>query len=254
MGVALCLALVGCGSGAFDVDASTAEFASQCGGGDVAARATLIKLDWTGGKTSIYPDEQFTGLDLYLFETTDGGTLGDDEEYFKDRVREQVETVFCDSTAPKIAVRQARNVSGYLGSTVYLTQSLSLLGGSEVGEGEFDPCDRDEDNTAVVYGEQLRQLAGVLSFDEWVLIFANVTAHEVGHMLGYGHVNRDEYQPPSRSLFVELMLNGHTINELTRQQRFMEDQTNCPDLSRPTARRIERPILACPSMHADDME
>ena len=255
VGVVLSATLVGCGSGAFDADARHALISTQCAGAEeVVAPATLVTLDWSGGVTPIYPDQLFDGLDLRLFETLEGGPLSDDEDYFKERVRAQGETIFCESPAPKVAVRHAADVRGYLGSTVYLTQSLSLLGGSEVGEGEFDPCDRDDENAAVVFGEQLRQLAGVLRFDEWVLIFANVTAHEVGHMLGYGHIDRDEYEPTGRALFVELMLDGHTISELKRQQRIVSDQTNCPDLPGEPARRIERPILTCPVVPADEME
>jgi hypothetical protein len=114
-----------------------------------------------------------------------------------------------------------------------------------VGEGEFDVCNRQHDNAAVVFGEQIRRLAGILAFDEWIRVVGNVVAHEIGHTLGFGHVLRDEYEPAERALYVELMLDGHTMGELRRPHRFIVEQTNCDSDASLVLRRIERPRIVC---------
>jgi hypothetical protein len=97
-----------------------------------------------------------------------------------------------------------------------------------VGEGEYDVCDQEPDNTALVFGERLRQMVRSAEWDEWVLTFANVCAHEIGHTLGFEHVPRDGSVVADRPLYIELMLDGHTTQELRREQRFLASRTYCP--------------------------
>ena len=167
-------------------------------------------------------------MDLSRFETSEGGTLADDVELFKERVRRQITSIYCAAEAPPIVVRHAADDDGLSGNVIYFTQVLSTLGERQVGEGEYDPCNTQHDNVAVIFGEQVRRLGGVLSFDEWVMVFANITAHEIGHTLGYGHVARADLSGTGRPAFVELMLDGHTLGELCTEQRFTAGQSNCP--------------------------
>ncbi len=191
--------------------------------------AELVTLNWSGGVTPIYPDEHLDAINLALFKTQEGGTLADDAEWFMDRVRDRITHIFDDSTGPSVRVEQATDVSRIGETVVYLTQVHSLRGGSEVGEAEYDPCNRQHDNTAIIFGDELRDRAGMATLDEWVNLFANVAAHEIAHTLGYGHVDRSTQTQAERTLFVELMLSGHTMHELRSEQRLTSDPADCPD-------------------------
>lgn len=203
--------------------------------------ADLVVLDWSAVENPLYPRDTFEPLDLSAFSLSTGGTLADDPEAFKERVRLQVTRIYCDSFGPTVRVvhaRDAERAEDVAGTTVYFTQVLSPMGGSEIGEGDYDPCNVQHDNAAVIFGEQISRLGSSYSFDEWVLLFANVTAHEIGHTLGYAHVGRDEPQEPGRRLYVELMLAGHTLAELRREQRFTVDQSTCSS-ERERSRRLD---------------
>jgi len=184
----------------------------------------VVLLDWTGGTSPIYSNQDLAGLDLSVFKTTKG-TLADDGERFKELVRAQITQIYCDW--PEAAVTTINGEDSQPANTiVHLTQNIQP-GGMDIGEGEYDPCNRQDDNSAIIFGERLRQLGGQYTFDEWVTVFANVCAHEIGHTLGYGHIAREE--SPHNSFFVELMLDRHTMAEMRRAQRFITEQTNCAE-------------------------
>lgn len=243
-------AIGGCGSG-FPLDtASEPLFVAECNGANQPT-SDLVVLEWGGGTTPLYPNVPFEGLALSRFDTADGGTLADREDEFKERVREQVSLILCDSPGPTARVRHADEVESSVATVIYFTQEVSPAAARQVGEGDYDVCNRQHDNAAVIFGDELRDLGGRFLFDEWVNVFANVTAHEIGHTLGFGHVSRDEVGDVGRSLYVELMLDGHTMTELRREHRFLIDQTNCPQ-SGLFGKRVETiPVISC-GVHAPD--
>lgn len=203
----------------------------------------IVVLDWDGGTSPIYPDETFVGVDLSLFETADGGTLADQGEAFKELVRQRIAEIYCDSPADKIIVYNGDDVDPF-DTVVHITHETRPNGSTDIGEGEYDPCNRQTDNAALIFGERLNQLSGAYTFDEWVNVFANVCAHEIGHTLGFGHVVRSELDSSERALFVELMLDRHTMSEMRQPHKFIVEQDNCPaDANR--SRRLAGEILPC---------
>ena len=208
------------------------------GGGDVAesvlsatfgrgSAETLVILDWTGGRSRIYPDAEFDGADLAAFPTMDGRTLADNADVFREAVRSRVSEILHQLPAAAIRVTNGES-DDETATTVHLTQELRPGGGLDIGEGEYDPCDRESDNGAIVFGEAIRRRGGVYSFDEWVNVFANVSAHEIGHTLGFAHVVRGHQSDSHRPFVAELMLDGHTMDEMRQTQRFLSMQDTCP--------------------------
>ncbi len=231
----ICLASVtGCGVVVSTDAAVLRPLASKCSrlaNADLS-NTTLIALEWGGGTTGIYPAEVFDGLDLSMFNLQDGGTLADRAEEFEQRLTDQINQIYCDWDQANLLVLSSSDADKFnVDTKVLLTQGVRPDGRMDIGEAEYDPCDIQHDNDAVIFGERIRQLAGSYTFDEWVNVFANVTAHEIGHTLGYAHINRDNRPDGPNAPYVELMLDRHTMKEMRREHRFVASQSNCPGQS-----------------------
>jgi hypothetical protein len=212
--------------------------------GAKVAATDVVLLDWSGGVTKIYPNDDLPGLDLTAFETSDGGTLADNDDSFKEDVRAEVTRILCDMPTDGIHITNAKTGLPRDVSRVCFAQIASPLGGSQIGQGEYDPCNELHDNDAIIFGDELLKLGGSYSFDEWVQMFANVTAHEIGHTLGYPHVSRIIYPPSQRPAYVELMLATHTVDEMLDSQRYLSDVNNCP-ADQAVAKTIDVPVYTC---------
>ena len=224
--------VTGCGAGVNDPAVLIPRFLSECEGdaGVDIEDINVVILDWTGGMSPIYPDDVFEGVDLSLFETDEGETLADNAEAFKEAVRRQITRIYCD--LPELSVRVINGEDDEVDfdvTVVHLTQELPPKGGTDVGEAEYDPCNLQSDNAALLFGERLLTLGNGYAYDEWINVFANICAHEIGHTLGFAHVLRSEHPDTGRSLYIELMLDRHTMAELRREARFVFELTNCPD-------------------------
>jgi len=237
--------LAGCGNSFTGPSALRPLFVAECGVDTDRVATEFVLLEWNSTTNELYPDDEFEPLDLSLFETPDGGTLAEKADTFKEQVRRQVTRIYCDYEGPGILVEHATGEEAYETNVVYMTQAMSPLGGAQVGEGEYDRCNRQHDNVAALFGGQILELSDPRPFDEWVLIFANVAAHEIGHTLGFGHVQRDYWSDARRSIYVELMLDGHTMHELASEQRFVVAQDSCTEGWSGLLRPAKAPTLTC---------
>lgn len=241
-------ALLGCGGVPNTTTKLLSEIAADdCPGAAVGktTAADAVLLEWGGGESRIYPGDQLPGLDLDAFHVTDGTTLGNEADDFKAAVRDEVSRILCDMPTDGVFLTNTKSDLPGKMSTVYFAQMGSPMGGSQIGQGEYDPCNLDHDNDAIIFGDEILALGDARPFDEWVRVFANVTAHEIGHMLGYGHVPRVIYPPSQRPAFVELMMATHTVAEMTQPQRHLSDASNCPDDHDHTASRDRITTLHC---------
>lgn len=248
IGLSLASAITGCGAPLNDRTVLKPLFASECDSDAQAAfdSVDVVILDWTGGRNPIYPDDVLEGVDLSLFDTADGGTLGDDEEAFKEAVRREVARIYCDLGTMPVRVRNGEDDDvDYDVTVVHITQEIRPGGGTDIGEGEYDPCNAQHDNAAILFGERLLTLSNAYAYEEWVNIFANTCAHEIGHTLGFGHISRRDRPDTGRTLYIELMLAGHTMAELRYPQRFLAGETNCPDKSGADGKHVDAAEVTC---------
>jgi len=191
--------------------------------------ASLIVLNWDGGANMLYPNLDLQPLDLALLATEDGGSLADREQEFKEQVRSRIEQILGGVEGVNVRIVSSdQNRDPAVETTVHLSQEMSPTGNVEIGRADYDPCNEHYGDEAVIFGEQIRRLGNGYTFEEWVTLFANVCSHETLHTFGYGHVLRSEHPPTDRAIYVELMLDNHTMNEMCRPQRLIHELSSCP--------------------------
>jgi hypothetical protein len=232
LSLAMLWLLPGCGVSfpgltAGDSGLPSARFAPGAEGGGALA---VVVLNWDAGHNALYPAYPMAAVDLSMFETDGGHTLAEHSAFFKEQVRTRVEEILesVGLFAEVVVANDDRDWKS-IETTVHLTQEISPDGSMEIGRAHYDPCNEHEDDEAVIFGERIRRLGDRYTFDEWVNVFSNVCAHETAHTLGFGHVSRAEHPPTARALYVELMLDGFTMSEMTRSHRMLTDLSNCPD-------------------------
>ena len=223
------LAAQGCGSGYGDNLFLAGTPTTTCSHTDETQTATdVVLVDWSGGTSKLYGDANLAAIDLSRFEIPGGGNLADHDRQFKDAVVAETAAILCGMPGAAVHITDTKPALITEYTTVHIAQVYAPQTAGHIGEASFDPCNHDHADAAVIFAEELSRLGGPFAFDEWVLMFANVTAHEIGHTLGFGHVGRQQYDAGSRPLFVELMLATHTVPEMISPQRYLADESNCP--------------------------
>jgi len=227
--LAVVVALAGCGNSTFSL-LTAADPAGALADSSAALKQRVVILDWSGQCDRLYPDESFAALDLTRFETTDGATLADRGTAFREATRARIEEMLNEIDVVPVRVIQHDEYTGSdedVETTIRMTQNVSPEGRVEIGRAEYDPCNEWSDNEAVIFGEQIRRLGNGFAFEDWVTLFSNVSSHETAHTFGFGHVSRVDAKPTSRTLYVELMLDSHTMSEMRRTQRMIIEQNYC---------------------------
>ena len=203
-------------------------------------RVDAVTIEWSGGYSDLYPEMELAPLDFGKFSLAEGGTLADDAERFKSAVVEQIVVILNALPEGRVHVRNGHADSGSEDTIIHVAQAFSPQVGGQIGQAIYDPCDKYSGDSGIIYGDELLQTGGPFYFHEWVTMFANVTAHEIAHTLGYGHVERQLTSAADRPLFVELMLAIHTVPEMISSQRYLAEDGNCPDATT-TAKSFDPP-------------
>lgn len=185
----------------------------------------------------------FPGFEPSQFAVSTGGTLEDVFDDFRAAVTDRVVAVLSEAVGTPVILVEGDEHDEIVDAVVLVTQGVPPAGGSRIGEAEYDPCNTSVNDSAVIFGESIRRLAAgrAYSFQQWVNVFANVIAHEAAHTLGFGHIERDSAARPHELEPIELMLDGHTFEEMCREQRAFTPQSLCPAAD-------EHPSLAASSM------
>ncbi len=180
-------------------------------------------LDWTGGDNPLWlGEDDLPPLDLAEFSLVwpwNGFTLADVSD-FKERVRVEIENVLAASGV-SITIEEGEQRPGV--SVVHFSSVLDPNNAASLGRGHLDTCNLSDLDFSLVYAAKFLE-GRRLDQDDWVRAFANVAAHEIGHNLGFDHVNPDDVP---ESEFAELMLAGQTISQRVREQRMLVEQDTC---------------------------
>lgn len=188
---------------------------------------SVIAIDFDGGGSALYPHRILAPLDLTAFRTADGGTLADHDAALKETIRDGVAGILSSLDGFDIIVVDARASSLPADTLVHVCQERPANGRPEIGRAEYDPCNRQHDNAAVIFAGQIADMGGSYTEQEWIHVFANVCAHEIAHTLGFGHIDRTNAET-AREGIVELMLDGHTMGEMRGPQGFITARSTCP--------------------------
>lgn len=251
MGVVTAI-VTGCGSQAGETLFVTAAYPASCDDAERSGRPATdrVVIDWSGGVSALSDGVRMPGIDFAAFKLRGGGTLADVSEEFTPAVRDEVEVILC--SLPEASVHVSNGEATHVGnvSNVFVLQATSPNAPGQIGEGDYDPCNVTHANEAIIFGEELLELGGPYDFDEWVRMLSNVIAHEIGHTLGYGHIDRSPVVPGERIAHVELMFAVHTVSEMIRSQRYLAPDTNCPVAGDSSAdKRVLAPGFTCNITH-----
>ena len=191
--------------------------------------STLIVLDWEGGPSPVDPTLSLSALDPR--DLPIDGTVASDAsaEPFKEAVQLRVEQILCDLNPVDMRVIQGRSADYPDATQVHLTIESPPSGGRQAGQADYDPCNRNPDDTVTIWAGRLVEAAGEgWGWNEWVNMVANVCAHEIGHTLGFAHPDEDGVFVDENLADRALMLSSHTISSLAGPQAFLIAQITCP--------------------------
>ncbi|MCB9851378.1 MAG: hypothetical protein H6817_11815 [Phycisphaerales bacterium] len=224
--------IAGCGTGnPFDLDAAARlNDPSACPDAPTPANAgTLVVLDWAGGTSRQTGERDLAGFDLSQVSFSDGTQVNDDTlAAFQSAVLARVQTILCDLDPLDVAVIAGKAADFPDATIVHLTADEPATQSKHIGQSDFDPCNAHEDDEAIIWGGALATYMPPMSFEQWVNVVANTTAHEIGHTLGFTHPSEETVARLLPIPSEEIMRATVKPSELSGEQRFLIEQNTCP--------------------------
>ncbi len=184
-------------------------------------------LDFTGGTSPLWMLGKYTfpGIDFSKFITKPNGTLADVPD-FPIMVRDQIEVILLAADLGiniEIIVREQMSYR----NNVHYTMVSNLADTDDkttLASAHYDICNTKHYNNSLLYCKSFSD-KGPFTIEEWINYFANLTAHEMAHNLGFGHV--DEADVPD-SIYGELMTPTLSDIDGIKEQRILVEQDICP--------------------------
>lgn len=209
--------------------------ASACEAAPVPADAgTLVVIDWDGGASDQVPGRVLAEFSVDALSMTDAPATdtpagaGDLGAEFRAAVLARVQTILCALDPMDVAVIEG-DAGSFPGATVvHITGDEPFSSGKQIGQANFDPCNDRPDDAVVIWGGALAARLPSATFGQWVNAFANTTAHEVGHTLGFSHPDEDALARVVPQPAEEVMRGRVTTAALLNEQSFLFQQETCP--------------------------
>jgi len=190
---------------------------------------TLVVLVWEGGQSRQTGDRRLAAFDVHSLRFSDD-SLNDGElsERFQAAVLSRVQVILCDLEPQDVTVvtSPGEMISG--ATLVHLVGDSPAEEARHIGQSSFDPCNAHGDDSAVIWGGALASRMPPLTFDQWVNVVANTTAHEIGHTLGFTHPDEATVARMLPQPSAEIMRANVKPSELAGEQYFLLEQHTCP--------------------------
>ena len=235
------LVVAGCGAvatpGALPGGSASAPLSSVVASDAVCSRApapeaadTLIVLDWTGGSNRHAPGRVLAGFELSALAISDAADRASiNADAFRADVLARVRTMLCALDPMTVAVVDGEAEDHPGATVVHITGDEPAEGGKQIGQSDFDPCNRFSDDGAIIWAGAMARRIPEATYDQWVMALANATTHEIGHTLGFFHpTEADLARTLPGNPSAEVMRKTTSISELLSPQAFLIEQDTCP--------------------------
>ncbi len=246
---AMLLATGGCGSFQFPPTSSDPGArlltASACDRSPAPEDAsTLIVLDWDGGVSPLVAGRDLSAFDVGLLNIAGPvPQVADLDSTFKQAVLARVQENLCDLDPMDVAVAIGDGDTAVDATVVLITGDLPPDGSKHIGQSDYDACNANPDDAALIWGGAIATRVGSATYDQWINAIANTTTHEIGHTLGFFHPTADTFGRPLPIPADEIMQANVTVSSLLSPQRFIVEQDTCPSNPAASYRLIDSSAL-----------
>ncbi len=222
----------GCGA----VNGITAVAGERAVAGDPCDRApspdeagTLVVLDWDGGESYMPGAGDLAAFDVDHLGITDVFSDHDSlSAAYREAVLARVQAMLCRLDPLDVAVIEGDSEDYPQATIVHITADAPAGGGMHIGQSDYDMCNDDPDDSAIVWVGVLVRHVSNATFTEWVNIVANTTTHEIGHTLGFTHPTEESVGRMLPIPEEEVMRANVTVAQLKTEQNFIIEQDTCP--------------------------
>jgi len=195
----------------------------------VGAAGTVIVLDWTGGVSRHSMSEVLAGFDFDALNVTDfDAAAGMDAAAMREVVLAKVQSMLCALDPMDVAVIDGEGEDHPDATLVHVTGDGPAGGGKQIGQSDYDPCNRFGDDAAIIWAGAMASRIEGATFEQWSTALANAITHEIGHTLGFFHpTEADLAREIPGNPNAEVMRKSTSITELLSEQAFLIEQDTC---------------------------